>query len=341
MVLECGYPANMEWVLSHALAIGSALLSAFWAALGIVVRQRTAEGVPDEKATSGAMATTLMREPGWWAGTIAAIAGYGFQALALAHGSLLLVQPLLMSALLFALPLSARLGHQRVSSAEWGWAMLLTVGLAVFVLVGQPREGHYRPPIPAWALALTIAVPTVITCVAAARRTIGALRAMLLAAAVAVLLGMIAVLTKICTHRFAIGGWHGLLTVPAPYVLVGLAVAVTILQQSAFRAGALQASMPIMLVGEPLVAVLLGVIVLGEHLAVRSSGAVGLSVAIAVMVSATIALGRGSGARAAQLAGSAAHGGTAPLATVEPHPAGHQTDTQSAQFGPRSRDGSC
>jgi hypothetical protein len=77
--------------------------------------------------------------------------------------------------------------------------------------------------------------------------------------------------------------------------------------------------------------------VLGEHLAVRGSGALGLSVAIAVMVSATIALGRGSGARTELLAGSAAPGGTAPLATVEPHPA----DIKSAQLRPRSRDGSC
>jgi len=330
VVPESGYPANMEWVMSHAVAIGSALLAAFWAALGIVVRQRTAQDVPDEKATSGAMATTLVREPGWWAGTAAAIAGYLFQAVALAHGSLLLVQPLLVSSLLFALPLSARFCHQRVSSAEWGWATLLTAGLAVFVLVGQPREGHYRPPIPAWALALTIAVPLVIICVAAARHAIGARRAMLLAVAVAVLLGMIAVLTKICTHRFAIGGWHGLLTVPAPYVLVGLAVGVTVLQQSAFRAGALQSSLPIMLVGEPVVAVLLGVIVLGEHLAVRGSGVLGLSVAIVVMVAATIALGRGSGARTEQLAGSTARGGTALFAAVEPHPAGRQTDTSAA-----------
>ncbi len=126
---------------------------------------------------------------------------------------------------------------------------MLTAALTVFVLVGQPREGHYRPPIPAWTLALTVAVPLVAVCVIASRRAIGRTRAMLLAVAVAVLLGMIAVLTKVCTHRFASGGWHALMTVPAPYVLVALAVALTVLQQSAFHAGAQQASVPIMLVG--------------------------------------------------------------------------------------------
>jgi threonine/homoserine efflux transporter RhtA len=73
-----------------------------------------------------------------------------------------------------------------------------------------------------------------------------------------------------------------------------LAVAVTVLQQSAFHAGALQASVPVMLVGEPVVAVLLGVVILGEHLAVRGPGALVLAVAVTAMTAATIALGRDS-----------------------------------------------
>ena len=75
-----------------------------------------------------------------------------------------------------------------------------------------------------------------------------------------------------------------------------LAVVATVLQQSAFNAGALQTSVPIMLVLEPLVAVLLGVVVLGEHLAVTGPVAAVLPVAVLAMVEATIALGRGSAA---------------------------------------------
>lgn len=282
----------MGWVESHAVAIFSALLSAFWAAVGIVVRQRAAQDVPADQGMSGTMVTTMARRPLWWAGLVAAVAGYVFQAVALAHGSLLLVQPLLVSSLLFALPLSARLCDQRISAVQWGWATLLTGALAAFVLVGQPREGDSRPPVPAWTLTLLVTVPLLVVCVMAAGRAIGRARAMLLGVAVAVLLGMIAVLTKICTHRFAVGGWHGLLTVPAPYILVGLAVAVTVVQNSAFHAGALQASVPIMLVGEPVVAVLLGVAVLGEHLAVGGSTALALLVAVSAMAASAVALSR-------------------------------------------------
>ena len=246
--LQSGVPVrNMGWVISHAIAIFSGLLAAFWAAVGIVVRQRAAQNVPAGEELSGPTVTSVVRQPLWWAGLLAAVAGFVFQALALANGSLMLVQPLLVSSLLFALPLSARLCHQRITRAEWGWAIVLTVALAAFLLVGQPREGHNRPPIPSWTLAVLLTAPLVIACLVVARRAIGRPRAMLLAVAVAVLLGMVAVLTKICTHRYAVGGWHGLLTVPAPYLLVVLAVAVTMVQSSAFHAGALQASVPIML----------------------------------------------------------------------------------------------
>lgn len=282
----------MEWLASHALAIGSALLAAFWAAVGIVVRQRAIQGEAGNPEDSGAIVTSWVRQPSWWAGTLGAVGGYVFQALALAHGSLLLVQPLLVASLLFVLPLGARFSNQHVRARDWWWALVLITALTVFVLVGQPREGHYRPPVPAWSVALIGSVPVVIVCVLAARRMVGRPRAMLLATAVAVLLGMIAVLTKVSTHRLALRGWHGLLTVPAPYLLVVLAVAVTVLQQSAFHAGALQASVPIMLVGEPVVAVLLGVVILGEHLVVRGAGALILTLAVAAMTAATIALGR-------------------------------------------------
>jgi hypothetical protein len=104
----------MGWVPGHAVAIFSGLLAAFCAAVGIVVRQRASQTVPAGETEPGALVTTLVREPWWWAGTLASVAGYVFQALALVHGSLLLVQPLLVSSLLFALPLSARLSptHQ-------------------------------------------------------------------------------------------------------------------------------------------------------------------------------------------------------------------------------------
>jgi hypothetical protein len=157
----------------------------------------------------------------------------------------------------------------------------------------------------AWAIALSGPALLGVGCSLAAIRVTGRLRAMLLAVSVAVLLGLIAVLTKVCAQRFHGGGWQSVWTVPAPYLLVALAVAVTVLQQSAFNAGALQASVPIMLVGEPLVAVLIGILVLHERLAAEGVAVPILIAMVGAMTVATAALGRGCGGRHDRLADGA------------------------------------
>ena len=110
---------ELDALVGHGLVVLLALLAAVFLAIGIVVRQRATMDVPPEYGVSSVMFLTLLRRPLWWAGTAAAVAGYVFQALALANGSLLLVQPILVSALLFALPMSARLAHRRVTRGEW------------------------------------------------------------------------------------------------------------------------------------------------------------------------------------------------------------------------------
>jgi drug/metabolite transporter (DMT)-like permease len=231
-----------------------------------------------------------------------AVVGYVFQALALAHGSLLIVQPLLVSSLLFALPVSAHLAQRRVSSAEWAWAVLLTVALAVFVVLAHPRKGvDYREAALTWTLVAAVVIPIVVACVAIGVRSRGRVRAVLLAAAVGVLFGVVAVLTKITVQRLAEHGPLSLLAVPTPYLLVIIAVGATLLQQSALHAGALPVSVPTMLVLEPVVAVILGVVVLGEQLALGGVATAALPVAVAAMAAATVALGRDEGALEEQL----------------------------------------
>jgi drug/metabolite transporter (DMT)-like permease len=288
-------------VMTQGLVVVLAVFAAVCSAIGIVIRQRATMEVPDEHGVSTAMLATLVRKRLWWAGTGAAVIGYACQAMALTHGSLLLVQPLLVSSLLFALPISAWLADRRVTSREWAWAFVLTVALAVFVLLAQPRAGHNRSQLAAWVVVTVIVLPFVAGCVAVAARSSGRKRAVLLAAAVAVLFGVVAVLTKITMHELADGGVVAALKIPAPYLLILLAGIATLLQQSAFHAGALQMSVPTMLVAEPLVAVLLGTFILGEHLVLSGAASVVLPVAVGAMAAATIALGRGEGAYEDQL----------------------------------------
>ncbi|PEG38874.1 hypothetical protein CRI77_17550 [Mycolicibacterium duvalii] len=264
--------------------------------MGIVVRQRATLDVPAEHGISAVMFATLIRRPLWWAGTAAALAGFLFQALALAEGSLLLVQPILVSALLFALPLSAHWAGRRVTRGEWAWAVLLTVALAVFVVLAKANPGDYQASLSSSVTVAVVCTIAVLACVVVATRAVGWRRAVLLAVAVGVMFGVVAVLTKLVMHLLTHDGVDAVLTTPVLYLLVVLGVVAMLLQQSAFHAGSLQTSVPTMLVLEPMVAVLLGAVVLGEHLDVGRWDAVALALSTAAMLAGTIALGRDEGA---------------------------------------------
>lgn len=300
--------------------MAAALAAAVFAAIGIVVRQRATMDVPADQGVSTVMVSTLLRRPLWWAGTAAAVTGYGFQAVALAYGSLLLVAPLLVSALLFALPLSARLAHRRVTRAEWGWAVLLTMALGVFVALARTEPGDYDGAILPAVLVAVLSLVFVAGCLVVAVRFSDWRRAILLAVGVGVLFGVVAVLTKLVMHILTEGSLSRLLGSPLLYVLIVVAAIATVLQQSAFHAGSLRASVPAMLVLEPVVAVLLGEVLLGEHLAVRTPSAIVLAVAVGAMAAATIALGRDEGAWEDELESAKAGAG------ADAHPTGQRPE---------------
>ena len=95
--------------------------------------------------------TRLVRRPIWLAGTAGDTLGYVAQAAALGLGSLVLVQPLLATSLLFALPLGAWWAGRRLRRSDGVWALVLTAALGVFLVAGNPTNGVDRAPIGALA----------------------------------------------------------------------------------------------------------------------------------------------------------------------------------------------
>jgi len=93
--------------------------------------------------------------------------------------------------------------------------------------------------------------------------------------------------------------WH----TPELYAWVFAGVAGMIFHQSAYRAGALTASLPTIIVAKPVVAGVLGVTVLGETLRADGTEWFVLAVAAAVVIAATVGLARGEAATMAAGAG--------------------------------------
>jgi drug/metabolite transporter (DMT)-like permease len=270
-------------------AILLALLGSILFAVAAVAQQRAAaETTPGTLGLLGRLA----RRPLWLAGTGADSLGYVAQAAALGLGALLVVQPLLATSLLFALPLGAALSGRSLRARDWAWAIILTVGLAVFLVAGNPTQGSDHAPLRTWALAAAALVPVIGACVAfglAARR--GAVRAMALGVATGLLYGATAPLTK-TTVTTLDDGVVAVLTSWEPYVLAACLIAGLVTQQAAYQAGALGLSLPAITALEPIAAVVLGVALFHERL--HADGAEwALIVASAVaMLGALVALPR-------------------------------------------------
>lgn len=275
------------------LAAGLALLAAALFAVATVAQQRTAATVPDDTARGLGLIRVLVRRPQWWAGVVGDGGGYLAQAAALGFGSLLLVQPLLVTTLLFALPLGAAWAGQRLARADWLWAALLAVSLAVFVVSGHPTEGVDRAPVGEWFPTGVVLAGLFLVCVVAASRARGTARAVLLASATALAYGVAAALTKGVVGQLD-EGLVALLTSWETYALVVVSVGGTLLQQSAFQAGDLGASLPTIIVGEPVVAVVIGATVLQEELRADGAEWALIGVLVVAMVAATTALARSS-----------------------------------------------
>ncbi|MGE3287926.1 MAG: DMT family transporter [Pseudonocardia sp.] len=275
------------------IAAGLALLAALLFAIASAVQQNTAAEVPDDVAGGLGLIRVLVRRPWWWIGTLSDVGGYVAQAAALAVGSLVLVQPLLVTTLLFALPLGAHLSGRALRPADRVWAVLLAASLAVFVAVGEPTAGLDRAPLAAWLPTAAVLGAVLAACLVGAAARRGTVRAVLLAVATGVLYGLTAALTKGVVTELG-GGILGLLTVWETYALAVVAVSGTLLQQSAFQAGDLAASLPTITVGEPVVGVAIGIVVLGEQLQADGPEWLVIAAAVGLATAATVALARAS-----------------------------------------------
>lgn len=233
-------------------------------AMSGVLQQLVASRRPPDESMSPRLIVDLARRPKWLAGLGLAVLSYGLQALALAFGPLAVVQPLLVTELLFAIPISARLRGRRIGPREWGGAIAVAAGLAVAIAVSDPRGGTPLAAIDDWITVLAVVAGLATGAVLLGQRSRGPKRAALFAAAAAVTLGVEAALLQATTRVFEHGVVHGF-TSWEPYVMAVASISGLVLVQSAYQAGPLAVSLPIIDTVEPSVAVIIAVTIFGEQ----------------------------------------------------------------------------
>ena len=264
-------------VRPSVVALGLAAAMCF--ALGSVLQHRAAALAPSEECMRPALLRRLVARPSWLLANVANLLAFALQLLAVRRGSLLVVQSLLVTTLLFALPAGAALAHRPLTSRDWVGALTVVGGLAVFLFVAKPTVGDREATLGGWlVVALTCGIPAVLLA-EAGHRSEANLRATYLAAAAGIVYGVTAALTKESADILDRGLWHTVVSWE-PYALIALALGGLLLSQSAFQSGALKVSLPLLTLGEPLVASVIAVVLF--HESVVASPVAGLVEVLAV-----------------------------------------------------------
>ncbi|HWC39215.1 MAG TPA: DMT family transporter [Acidimicrobiales bacterium] len=253
------------------MAVLAALGAALLYAAASVFQQRAAGEAPADRSLRLGLLVGLLARPLWLIGIVADGAGFVLQFVALDHGSLVLVQPLLVSGLLFALPFAAVFTRRRLTPSEWLGSAATVAGLSLFLVVASPGPGHDTASDMAWIITGACTLVPIVVMVAVSRSTTGAVRAGLLAAAGGVFYGLAAALTKVTAQEFHSGIVHTITSNWEPYALVVCAVVAMVVVQSAFQAGPLRWSLPTLTVVDPVVSVIIGALALGERISTRGA----------------------------------------------------------------------
>jgi drug/metabolite transporter (DMT)-like permease len=274
-----------------------ALVAAFFFALGLVLQEKAAAVQPAEAVRAGFLAR-LARQPVWVLGLAMQGVGFVAQAVALGIGRMVVVQPLLVASIVFALPLGRLIEKRPIRRTEMVGAVLVTGGLAALLVVSKPSQGDDDASALAWTAIGGGAVALAALLFLLARSRASAVRAGLLGTAGGILFGLSAALTKATVSLLDDGvaavlwNWH-------VYALVTVSVAAFWLEQAALQTGALAVAVATTMAFDPLSSLVFGVVLFEEALHETAIGYVASGLALATALAGLVVLARAKGEEAA------------------------------------------
>ncbi|HEX4865372.1 MAG TPA: DMT family transporter [Acidimicrobiales bacterium] len=282
-----------QWLVV-ILGLGAAL--AF--ALSSSLKHVSAGHHPDAQSmTPGKLARfvqAMLSHPLWLGAIGCDVVGLSLQITALHLGALVVVQPLLVSGLLFALLLRRFHEHHQIGVRQMVWALVLSAALAGLVVLATTghRSGHetadHLPALVAGVCGALLAG----ACVELGRRQRDEGRsAALLGIAVGIIYAATAGLLK-GVSDVALKGPASLFSSWQLYAVLVIGATGLLLNQLAFQAGPLTASLPATATVDPLLSIVVGVVVYDEHIRRGPGGGVVLALLVVLLGTAVIQLAR-------------------------------------------------
>lgn len=265
------------------IAVPAAVAGAASFGLASAIQHRVTKQVPKVRTFNPRMFFDLVRKPIWVLSILTVIVGFSLQVVALAFGPLVLVQPLLVTSVLFGAAFAAWMAHRKMDLVLALGGLACVGGLSAFLVLarpsGQSSEFTGAPVLPL-ALALGLLV---LVSLAAARLVPGEAGVIGMAVATGVLYGVTAGLIKVVAGQIRTGGPAEPFQDWPLYAVCVIGPMGFLLSQQTFQRGRLMSpALAVITTVDPLVAAAIGVSWLGER--IESSPAILAGEVIAVVV---------------------------------------------------------
>jgi drug/metabolite transporter (DMT)-like permease len=239
------------------------LLAALSNALNVVTQHKASVGDP-RRRKGWSFVRYLVTNPLWLFGWVALAGAFLFQALALHNGLMSVVQPLLVTELVFVLVLRRLWIGQSIRTVTWCAAAITCVSLALFLATSEPTGGEAEPTSSAWigSVAATAGAAGVLALLGS--RGSPRRRAALLGAATSILWALVAAFIKATTDTLTQFGPAGMFTHWPVYALALGGLSAELLSQVTLHAGPLSFSQPPLVIVDPIVSIGLSVWIYAE-----------------------------------------------------------------------------
>jgi drug/metabolite transporter (DMT)-like permease len=221
-----------------------------------------ASGAPDDVGGTAALLRHIVKQWRWLLGMVASLTGLGLHVVALRLGSIALVQPIVVSGLVFAFIFRSGLDRRLPSRRLIGWVLLTSVGLAVLVGGASTTESSSIADGVAATVMLAAGAAVAVVAALVARRASAGGAGLLFGIGAGVIFGLIGGTLKAATEA---GDRGDLFTSWPLYVVLPLGAAAFLLNQRAYHVAPLSKSLPVLNLLNPVVAIAFGMAVFHER----------------------------------------------------------------------------
>ena len=278
-------------VLAVLLAFGAA--ASF--AAGSALQHRVAGASPSSDETKLGFVARLAHRPSWLVGLLLSAVAFAMHASALSQGDLALVQPVIVSGIVFAVIIRSGLEHRFPPARTLFWLVLTCAGLAVFLTERPTGQDHPPNLVAAAVVTIVGAIASVVAMLAArASRSEQQRRGIFLALAAGILFGLVAGEAKLVLRRLGVDFGSEFSYWPL-YVLPVVGLTAILLNQRAYQATRLSVSAPVLNIAQVLVALAFGAIVLDEVAGSTTGQLIGQVIGLLLVIAGVVKLAAKSG----------------------------------------------